>query len=151
MSLDIEKGELAFPLQVAIPLSEPGRDFTGGEFVLTEQRMRSRAEVVPLRQGNAVAFPSTTGRSGAAKTLIASTCVAASAARTRAGATPSGSSSTMCNEPAPLPLVAETIATPLGGVLLVTDRKDHVRAADFADCENRLRHLLDRRLVISGY
>jgi uncharacterized protein len=52
-------GELAFPLQVAILLSDPGRDFTGGEFVLTEQRprMQSRAEVVPLRQGDAVAFP----------------------------------------------------------------------------------------------
>ena len=42
-------GEHLFPLQVAILLSEPGRDFTGGEFVLTEQRprMQSRAEVVP--------------------------------------------------------------------------------------------------------
>jgi hypothetical protein len=51
-------GELAFPLQVAILLSEPGEDFTGGEFVLTEQRprMQSRAEVVPLGQGDAVAF-----------------------------------------------------------------------------------------------
>jgi len=51
-------GELAFPIQVAILLSEPGRDFTGGEFVLTEQRprMQSRAEVVPLHQGDAVAF-----------------------------------------------------------------------------------------------
>jgi hypothetical protein len=51
-------GDLAFPLQVAILLSEPGSDFTGGEFVLTEQRprMQSRAEVVPLRQGDAVAF-----------------------------------------------------------------------------------------------
>jgi hypothetical protein len=51
-------GDLAFPLQVAILLSEPERDFTGGEFVLTEQRprMQSRAEVVPLRQGDAVAF-----------------------------------------------------------------------------------------------
>jgi hypothetical protein len=51
-------GDLAFPLQVAVLLSEPGRDFTGGEFVLTEQRprMQSRAEVVPLRQGDAVAF-----------------------------------------------------------------------------------------------
>jgi hypothetical protein len=51
-------GEQVFPLQVAILLSEPGRDFTGGEFVLTEQRprMQSRAEVVPLRQGDAVAF-----------------------------------------------------------------------------------------------
>jgi hypothetical protein len=43
---------------VAILLSEPGRDFTGGEFVLTEQRPRrqSRLEVVPLRQGDAVVF-----------------------------------------------------------------------------------------------
>ena len=51
-------GEHVFPLQVAILLSVPGRDFSGGEFVLTEQRprMQSRAEVVPLRQGDAVAF-----------------------------------------------------------------------------------------------
>jgi hypothetical protein len=51
-------GEHVFPIQVAILLSEPGRDFTGGDFVLTEQRprMQSRAEVVPLRQGDAVAF-----------------------------------------------------------------------------------------------
>jgi hypothetical protein len=51
-------GEHVFPLQVAILLAQPGRDFTGGEFVLTEQRPRlqSRPEVVPLRQGDAVAF-----------------------------------------------------------------------------------------------
>jgi hypothetical protein len=51
-------GPHVFPIQVAILLSEPGRDFTGGEFVLTEQRprMQSRPEVVPLRQGDAVAF-----------------------------------------------------------------------------------------------
>jgi hypothetical protein len=51
-------GEHVFPLQVAILLSEPGRDFRGGEFVLTEQRprMQSRAEVVPLLLGDAVAF-----------------------------------------------------------------------------------------------
>lgn len=51
-------GEHVFPLQVAVLLSEPGRDFTGGEFVLTEQRprMQSRAEVVTLRQGEGVVF-----------------------------------------------------------------------------------------------
>lgn len=51
-------GDLAFPIQVAFLLSAPERDFTGGEFVLTEQRprMQSRVEVVPLRQGDAVAF-----------------------------------------------------------------------------------------------
>ena len=51
-------GEHVFPLQVAVLLSAPGQDFTGGEFVLTEQRprMQSRAEVVPLRQGEGVIF-----------------------------------------------------------------------------------------------
>lgn len=51
-------GDLVFPLQVACLLSEPGRDFSGGELVLTEQRprMQSRATVVPLQQGDAVAF-----------------------------------------------------------------------------------------------
>ena len=51
-------GHLAFPIQVAILLSKPGEDFEGGEFVLTEQRprMQTRADVVPLRQGDAVAF-----------------------------------------------------------------------------------------------
>jgi hypothetical protein len=51
-------GEHVFPLQVAVLLSAPGRDFTGGEFVLTEQRprMQSRAEVVPLAEGDGVIF-----------------------------------------------------------------------------------------------
>jgi uncharacterized protein len=52
-------GEHVFPLQVAFLLSRPGDDFTGGEFVLTEQRprMQSRAEVVPLERGGGVIFP----------------------------------------------------------------------------------------------
>jgi hypothetical protein len=52
-------GEHVFPLQVTFLLSVPGRDFTGGEFVLMEQRprMQSRAEVVPLSQGDGVIFP----------------------------------------------------------------------------------------------
>jgi len=51
-------GELVFPIQATILLSAPGPDFVGGEFVLTEQRprMQSRAEVVPLDQGDAVVF-----------------------------------------------------------------------------------------------
>lgn len=66
-------GEHVFPLQAAILLSQPGADFAGGEFVLTEQRprMQSRVEVVPLGQGDAVIFavhhrPST-GARGAAR------------------------------------------------------------------------------------
>jgi hypothetical protein len=52
-------GAHVFPLQVACLLSEPGRDFSGGEFVLTEQRprMQSRVLVAPLAQGDAVVFP----------------------------------------------------------------------------------------------
>lgn len=51
-------GDLFFPFQMVILLSEPGRDFTGGEFTLVEQRprMQSRPEVVPLRQGEAAIF-----------------------------------------------------------------------------------------------
>jgi hypothetical protein len=51
-------GEHVFPLQVAVLLSEPGKDFVGGEFVITEQRprMQTRAEVLNLRQGDAALF-----------------------------------------------------------------------------------------------
>jgi hypothetical protein len=52
-------GELVFPLQATVLLSRPGEDFAGGEFVLVEQRPRrqSKAEIVPLKQGDAVVFP----------------------------------------------------------------------------------------------
>ena len=52
-------GAQVFPLQLAVLLSEPGDDFSGGEFVLAEQRprMQSRVEVVPLRRGDGVIFP----------------------------------------------------------------------------------------------
>jgi hypothetical protein len=55
-------GDVAFPLQATVLLSEPERDFGGGEFVLVEQRPRkqSLAHVVPLRRGDAVVFPNAT-------------------------------------------------------------------------------------------
>jgi hypothetical protein len=51
-------GELVFPIQATVLLSKPGEDFTGGEFLLVEQRprMQSKAEIVPLGQGDAVLF-----------------------------------------------------------------------------------------------
>jgi uncharacterized protein len=51
-------GEHVFPVQMAVLLSAPGTDFSGGEFVVTEQRprMQSRVEVAPLAQGDAVLF-----------------------------------------------------------------------------------------------
>lgn len=52
-------GELVFPLQLTVLLSDPARDFSGGEFLMVEQRPRaqSRGEVVPLARGEAVIFP----------------------------------------------------------------------------------------------
>ncbi|MGL5909431.1 MAG: 2OG-Fe(II) oxygenase, partial [Phycicoccus sp.] len=52
-------GSVAFPLQVVVGLSEPGVDYTGGEFVLTEQRPRAQSRVssIPLRRGHGVVFP----------------------------------------------------------------------------------------------
>jgi hypothetical protein len=72
-------GVHVFPLQVAFLLARPGVDFTGGEFVLTEQRprMQSRAEVVPLGLGQGVIFPSTITRTRARGEHIASTCATA--------------------------------------------------------------------------
>jgi hypothetical protein len=51
-------GELVFPIQATVLLSKPGEDFTGGEFLLVEQRprMQSKGEIVPLGQGDAVLF-----------------------------------------------------------------------------------------------
>lgn len=69
-------GEVAFPLQATILLSQPGEDFTGGEFVLVENRPRrqSLAHVVPLRRGDAVVFPNAArpvaGARGASRTAF---------------------------------------------------------------------------------
>ena len=69
-------GEIAFPLQATVLLSEPGEDFTGGEFVLVENRPRrqSLAHVVPLRRGDAAVFPNAVrpipGARGASRTAF---------------------------------------------------------------------------------
>ena len=89
-------GDLAFPLQVTVLLSAPDRDFTGGEFVLTEQRprMQSRVEVVPLQQGDAVLFAVHNRPVQGTKGPIASICATASAGCVPAAATRWASSST---------------------------------------------------------
>jgi hypothetical protein len=69
-------GAVAFPFQLTVLLSRPGADFTGGEFLLVEQRPRaqSRAEVVPLGQGDGVIFPTryrpVPGRRGAYRATL---------------------------------------------------------------------------------
>ena len=97
-------GEHVFPLQVAILLSEPERDFTGGELVMTEQRprMQSRPMVLPLRQATRWSSPSITGQSGALEACIGSSSGMASAACARGIATRSASSSTTPPEPCAL-------------------------------------------------
>lgn len=82
-------GDLAFPLQVAILLSEPGRDFTGGEFALTSSARACRAESKWCRCGRATPLcsPSTTGRCRAPKATTASICATASAGCAQACAT----------------------------------------------------------------
>ena len=72
-------GENVFPLQVAFLLSRPDEDFTGGEFVLTEQppRMQSRAEACRSCKGRASSFPCITGRCRARAASTASTCATA--------------------------------------------------------------------------
>lgn len=93
-------GDLAFPLQVAILLSEPGKDFTGGEFALTEQRPRMQAGSRWCRCARAtpLSSPSTTGRYRERKAIAASICATASAACAQACATPSASSFMMRSE-----------------------------------------------------
>jgi hypothetical protein len=94
-------GEHVFPLQVAFLLSDPARDFIGGEFVLTEQRprMESRAEVAPLRRGDGVIFRFITARCTARVASTASTCATASAVYDRATGTLSALSSTTRSDP----------------------------------------------------
>ena len=84
-------GAHVFPLQAAILLSEPGEDFAGGEFVLVEQRPRqqSRAEVVPLRRGDAVIFPVRDRPVQGSRGGIGAPCATASAASAPASASPS--------------------------------------------------------------
>jgi hypothetical protein len=68
-------GDVAFPLQATVLLSDPGSDFTGGEFVLVEQRPRkqSLAHVVPLRRGDAVVFPNSIRPARGARGLFRTT------------------------------------------------------------------------------
>jgi hypothetical protein len=96
-------GDLAFPLQVAILLSEPGRDFEGGEFWSPNSARACRAVPKWCRCAKAMGLPSpsTIGRSKALTAIIASTCGTASADCERASATPSESSFTTRIERAP--------------------------------------------------
>ena len=93
-------GEHLFPLQVAILLSAPGRDFAGGEFVLTEQRprMQSRAEVVSLGHGDGVIFAVRERPVRGRAEATAWPCAMGSAGSAAATASPSASSSTTRRE-----------------------------------------------------
>ncbi len=68
-------GDVAFPLQATVLLSEPGPDFAGGEFVLVEQRPRkqSLAHVVSLRRGDAVVFPNSIRPAQGARGVVRTT------------------------------------------------------------------------------
>ena len=68
-------GDVAFPLQATVLLSEPRSEFDGGEFVLVEQRPRkqSLAHVVPLRRGDAVVFPNSTRPARGARGVVRTT------------------------------------------------------------------------------
>ena len=98
-------GELVFPMQATILLSQPGRDFEGGEFLLVEQRprMQSRGEVVPLEQGDAVLFAVNQRPAKGTRGWHRTACATASRACAAASASRWASSSTTRRKTQPAP------------------------------------------------